>query len=384
MSNLIITNAEIITPTQTLHDGWLYCRDGTIAALGTGEHPNGDVLDANGATVLAGFIDVHVHGAVGADVMDADADALRKMADYFVTHGVTSFLPTTLTSSHEQTLAALETIADVMHDGHTGATILGAHLEGPYLNPEKCGAQDVEFIRRAERDEARQYLDVGVIRLISLAPEYEANHWLIGECIQRGITVSAAHTAATYEQMQAAIVMGIHHSTHTYNAMPKLHHRDPGGMAALWLTEQVRCELIADNIHVHPAMMDVLYRIKGAEKLILISDAMRATGLGDGTYTLGNHEVTVQNDTATIANGTLAGSILTMDNALRHLHKATNASLEELWRTASLNPAQAVNVAHRKGSIEIGKDADLVLLDADFTVQHTIIRGQVVYSCRDG
>ena len=187
--------------------------------------------------------------------MDASADALRTMAQFYAQHGVTSFLATTWTDSRPRIQAALEAIAAAQGRQPNGATLLGAHIEGPYLNPERCGAQSTTYIRRADRDEALAFLDTGVVRLMALAPEFPENHWLIRECVRRGITVSAAHTAATYEQMRAAVAMGLTQATHTGNAMTGLHHREPGTLGAVLTLPEINAELIADNIHVHPAVM---------------------------------------------------------------------------------------------------------------------------------
>jgi N-acetylglucosamine-6-phosphate deacetylase len=380
---LLIKNATIITPQRTIPQGWLWVREGKIAAIGTMNNPppsEKQAIDAAGLTLLPGFIDIHVHGAMGADVMDGSIDSLRKMAVFFAKQGVTGFLATTLTASHEETLAALETIKAVIDIPQEGAAILGAHLEGPYLNLEKSGAQNKQYIRHADKAEATTYLDVSVIRLLSLAPEFEENHWLIHECVRRGITVSAAHTDATYAQMRTAISYGISHSTHTYNAMSGLHHREPGVLGAVMESPLVRCELIADNVHVHPAAMNVLWHVKGAENLILITDSMRAAGIGEGDYTLGDYAVTVKNGKATLSDGTLAGSILTMQQGIRNFMAATGESLENIWQVMSLNPARVINLAHCKGSIEIGKDADLVLMNKAQEVQMTIVAGNIVFS----
>jgi N-acetylglucosamine-6-phosphate deacetylase len=382
VTDLLIINAKIITPEHSIPQGWLLARDSKIAAIGVQTPPNISgisVIDAQGLTLLPGFIDIHVHGAVGADTMDADPESLRQMSVFFARQGVTGFTPTTLTSSHQQTLAALQTIKLMMNAPHEGAAILGCHLEGPYLNLEKSGAQNTQHIRRAEWAEATLYLDVDVIRLISIAPEFEENHWLIGECVRRGVTVSVAHTNATYQQMQNAIAMGITHATHTYNAMTGLHHREPGVLGAVMESKDVRCELIADNIHVHPAAMNVLWRAKGKDKLVLITDSMQAAGMPEGIYKLGDYDVTVANGSATIANGSLAGSIITMQKAVRNFMLATGEALENMWQVMTLNPARAIHLAHRKGSLEIGKDADMVLVNDELDVCLTIVGGKVVY-----
>jgi N-acetylglucosamine-6-phosphate deacetylase len=253
------------------------------------------------------------------------------------------------------------------------------HLEGPYLNPDRCGAQDVRLIRRADREEALEFLDSGVIRLLALAPEYEENLWLIDECVKRGITVSAAHTAASYEQMQTAAAHGVTQATHTFNAMTGLNHRQPGTVGAALTLPQISCELIADNIHVHPAVQKILLDVKSPSGVILITDAIRAAGLPEGEYMLDERSVSIQDGAVRLADGTLAGSILTMERALQNLCSATGRSLVELWVTSSLNAARAIGISSRKGSLEVGKDADLVLLDDSFQVHLTVVQGEIAY-----
>ncbi|MCZ2096976.1 MAG: amidohydrolase family protein [Anaerolineae bacterium] len=253
MSSILITDAELMTPTARIPRGWLLVRDHAIAALGYGDAPDGidaERIDGAGKILLPGFVDVHVHGAAGSEAMDATADALRTMAQFYAAHGVTSFLATTWTDSRPHIEAALQAIAAARGRQPGGATLLGAHLEGPYLNPARCGAQSTTYIRRANRDEALAFLDTGTIRLLALAPEYPENHWLIRECVRRGIPVSAAHTAATYEEMRAAVAMGLTQTTHTGNAMTGLHHREPGTLGAALTLPEIKAELIADNIHI--------------------------------------------------------------------------------------------------------------------------------------
>ncbi len=384
--DLLLHNTQLVTPQGRQH-GWLLARAGKIAAIGAGIPPaipaGVPVIDAGGQTLLPGFIDVHVHGAVGHEAMDATPEALDAMARFYAQHGVTGYLATTWTAGHMHILQALAAVASVMQSQqqrpYAGAKLLGAHLEGPYLNPAKCGAQDSAHIRRAERGEALQLLDTGVVRLLALAPEYPENHWLIGECLRRGITVSAAHTGATYADICAAVELGLRQTTHTFNAMTALHHREPGVVGAALTLPQLTCELIADNVHVHPAVMRLLWLAKGAPAIILISDAVRGAGLPPGTrYMQDEREVTVH-DSAYLADGTLAGSTLTMDAALRNFRDAVGQPLEHLWRTSSLNAAHMLGLADDKGSLQAGKDADLVLVDADLRVLLTVVEGQVVY-----
>jgi N-acetylglucosamine-6-phosphate deacetylase len=383
--NLLITNAKIITPTAIYARGWLLCRDGKIAALNGGDAPAFEsvpVLDAGGLSLIPGFIDVHVHGADGFDTMDASPEGLTRMAQFYARHGVTSFLATTWTDTNDHITAALKNVKAHQGKQPNGATILGVHLEGPYINRAKGGAQNLDLIRRSSREEALPWLDVDVIKLVALAPEYDENHWLIAECVRRGITVSQAHTDATYDQTLKAIELGITQATHTFNAMPPLHHRDPGVLGAVMASDAVRCELIADNIHVHPAAMNVLWRMKQPDKLVLISDSIRAVGKPDGEYPVDERITYVKNGVARLKDGTLAGSTLTMDRGLYNFMQATGEPLEKVWQCASLNAAQAIHVGHAKGSIEIGKDADFALVDDRISVTNTIVGGEVVYSAK--
>jgi N-acetylglucosamine-6-phosphate deacetylase len=381
MSELLIANARIIHESGVIERGWLHAMDGKIVAFAEGAAPQIEVneIDAEGKTLLAGFIDVHVHGAMGADVMDADIDGLRKMSRFFASTGVTAFTPTTLTSPHEQTLAALNTIKQAMYEKPSGAAIVGTHLEGPYLNKAKAGAQNPEFVRLCRAEEAQQYIDTGVLRIISLAPEFPENHWLIAECVRQGISASVAHTNASYAEAIHGINLGIRHATHTYNAMTGLHHREPGTLGAVLGDNRVRCELVADGVHVHEGAMRILWKVKGVRHTLLITDAMRATGLGNGNYKLGDLDVIVRDGKASLADGTLAGSVLAMNQGVRNFMAATGESLETLWPCFSLNAAAAIGLADTKGSIAIGKDCDVVLVDEQINVLMTVVGGDVVY-----
>jgi N-acetylglucosamine-6-phosphate deacetylase len=383
---LLIYNTRLFTPHHPGQTGWLLVKNGQISSMGLGRRPilppHSDVqeVNADGRMLLPGFIDLHVHGAMGHEVMDASASGLEEMARFYASHGVTSFLATTWTASREAITKALELVEEMQGPIQGGATLLGVHLEGPYLNPARCGAQDVRLIRRAEKDEALEFLDRGVIRLLALAPEYQENLWLIDECVKRAVTVSAAHTAASYEQMQIAAAHGVTQATHTFNAMTGLGHREPGAVGAALTIPQISCELIADNIHVHPAVQKILLDVKSPSGVILITDAIRAAGLPEGEYRLDERSVNIHNGAVRLQDGTLAGSILTMERALQNFCVATGRSLAELWVTSSLNAARAIGISSHKGSLEVGKDADLILLDDSFQVRMTVAQGEIVYA----
>lgn len=379
MPNLLIINAH--------HHQWIHSEADKIVAIGNGTPPeivDAEIIDAQRHHLLPGFIDIHVHGAMGCDTMDATPQALQQMAQYYAQHGVTGFLATTWTDSRERIRDALHNIKACLGEIPNGATLLGAHLEGPYLNSANIGAQDPAFARHAIKDEAREFLESGVIRVLSIAPEFPENHWLIEEASSHGIAVSVAHTKATHRQVSKAVSLGLRHATHTFNAMTGLHHREPGVVGAIMSTPEISAELIADNIHVHPIAMNILWQMKKPDKLVLISDAIRAAGFRDGIYQLDQtRPIEVNTGSVRLSNGTLAGSILTMDVALRNLQKATGEPLENLWQTASLNPAQVIGIDKQKGSLEIGKDADFILVNDEIQVQLTVANGQIVYRRTD-
>lgn len=384
MTSIQIRNVRLVAPSGVISDGWLTMRGGRIGAFGAGDPQpaNGEIIDGQGGWLLPGFIDVHVHGGAGHEAMDATPDAIRSMARFYARHGVTAFLPTTWTDTGPRVSAALDAISEVVGAQPDGATVLGSHVEGPYINAERGGAQNNTYIRRAMRDEALGWLDRGIVRLMALAPEFSENEWLIEECVKRGIVVSAAHTTATYDQMRRAVNLGVSQTTHTYNAMTGLHHREPGTLGAALMLPALTCELIADNIHVHPVSMALLAKLKGPDGIILITDAVRGAGLSDGEYQIDERTVVVRDGAVRLPDGTLAGSILTMERALKNFVTATGWPLEQAWKASSLNAARQLRIDARKGSLAPGKDADVVLLDDAFNVRLTVAEGRVVW--RDG
>jgi N-acetylglucosamine-6-phosphate deacetylase len=384
MNRILIANADLFSSVAHWQPGWLLVEGRTIFALGPGQPPDfvpgsiAQFIDAQGRALLPGFIDLHVHGAMGYEAMDAALSGLQEMARFYARHGVTAFLATTWTASREAIQAVLDMVRSLTGPVDRGARVLGVHLEGPYLNPARCGAQDTTYIRQALPDEFNEFLGSGVVRLIALAPEFPENLQLLDECVRLGITTAAGHTMASFAEMQIAVQHGLRQATHCFNAMAGLDHRQPGTVGAALSLPEIQCELIADNIHVHPAVQKILVEVKGPQGVILITDAIRGAGLPDGEYTEAGRKVTIRDGAAHLANGTLAGSILTMNRALQNVIHASGRSLAEAWPMSSLNAARAIGVAASKGSLEVGKDADLVLLEDDFEVALTMVEGQIV------
>lgn len=393
MTALLVTDARIATVDGVVDRGWLLADRGRIARIGAGDpdetavsavDDGAEVVEAGGAWLLPGFIDVHVHGALGHETMDGDVHGLERMAQFYARHGVTSFLATTWTGTTDDTLAALGGVARGVRELDSGARLLGAHMEGPYLNSMHCGAQDVGLIRPADRDEADRFFDTGVVRLITVAPEVDDNLGFVEECTRRGIAVSAGHTDATYDEMAEAVDRGVRHVTHTFNAMRPLHHREPGVVGAALTMPGLTAEIIADGVHVHPVVVNSVVAARGAEGVVLVTDAMRATGMPAGEYAVGDRWAVLSDGAVRLPDGALAGSVLTMDVGLRNLQRASGRSLAVLWPAASRNAARVAGVADRKGSIAVGMDADLVLVDDEVTVGLTIVEGRVAHRSGDG
>ncbi len=342
-------------------------------------------LDAQGGFVVPGFVDVHVHGAAGYDTMDASAEALAGMAAFFARHGVTSFLATTITAPRAATLAAIRAVASYRESPHSGARLIGLHLEGPYLNRAAKGAQPEQFCRAPDVAELDEFAAAGPVRLISLAPELPGAEACVRAAVSRGIHVAVGHTQATYEQVEEAAAWGVDHAAHTFNAMTGLHHRQPGAVGAILTDDRLVAEIIADGIHLHPAVIALAVRAKTPTRMALITDAIRATGLPEGIYDLGGQDVIVRNgscwliDASGGASRTLAGSTLTLEAGLRNAMLATGLSLAEALPMATTTPAASIGMAGQIGTLAPGYLADIALLDQAGRVQLTVVGGRVVY-----
>lgn len=340
---------------------------------------NLEIIDAKGNFLSAGFIDIHVHGCAGADTMDSASSSIDKIRQNLVKTGVTSFLPTTMTMSFEKIRQALENVRHSLKNTRsTGATVLGCHLEGPFISSAYKGAQDETYILKPDYHLIAPFADI--IKIVTIAPETAASKQFISQCRKNQIVVSLGHSAATYEEATEAILAGASHITHTFNAMPPLDHRRPGIVGAAFDNSGVTCELIADNLHVHPAIQRMLLANKGVEKIILISDAMRAGLLGEGEYELGGQRVLVKDGAARLANGVLAGSVLTLNQAVYNFMVNTKINLIDAVKLATLNPAKRIGAERCKGSVAVGKDADLTIFDNKINIFATMVGGDLVYA----
>lgn len=379
----ILSGPTIYSEQGELCDTMLAIKSGKIVALD--HHLQAEKIQEFPANyhIVPGFIDMHVHGAKGYDVMDGSVDALLAISHALAAEGTTGFLATTMTADTVEIDRALLAVQDFMRsDVKKGAAVLGVHLEGPFLAATKMGAQRGDKIipPSVELMQHWQALATNVIKLVTLAPEQSHALDLIKYLCQQQIVASIGHTNATYAEATAAIAAGCSHATHLFNAMRGIHQREPGAVTAALLSPKVMAELILDGVHLHPAVVELAYRIKGAEKIALVTDAMRAKCLGDGLYDLGGQSVHVKNGEAQLADGTLAGSVLTMSSAIQNMLKFTDCGLMDAIKMASENPAKALGIFDKKGSIAIGKDADLVVLDEAYQVVMTIREGEICYS----
>ena len=330
--------------------------------------------------VLPGFIDMHVHGILGCDVMDGKTTSLETLCEQLPHEGTTGFLATTMTQSSACIEKALSTVAEFKN--HRGAELLGVHLEGPFISTHCAGAQSAQYARAPDVTlfSHWQHLSNNTIKLITLAPELPGAMDFIRDIAATGVIVSIGHTDADMETTCEAINAGCCQGTHIFNAMRGLHHRAPGTVTPLLLHKNVSVEIIPDNIHVHPMIVDLIYRLKGSDGIMLVTDAMRAKCLNDGDYDLGGQTVTVQQGCARLPGGRLAGSVLRLPTAIQHMLHNTGCGLHDIMRMTSENPAKQLNIFHKKGSIAVGKDADLVMLDDKLRVVLTLCRGEISFA----
>ena len=384
----VLLARQLFTPLDAIEDAVLVMEDGIISAVGARADvripPNARVVDFGDSVLAPGLIDIHIHGGAGHDVMEGSDEGLAAIERLMTTHGVTSYCPTTVTAPVDATLRSLDALGKAVDratsatGGGTRARPLGVHFEGPFLSHAKRGVHPPTLLRPASRELFDRMWQAagGRVTVMTIAPEIEGAIDLIGEANRRGVCVSLGHSDAKLPQTRAAINAGARHATHTFNAMRPLDHRDPGLLGAVLTDRAVTADIIVDGIHVDPVMVDLFVRAKGAEASVLITDAISATGMPDGTYMLGGFAVQVHDGRCEL-DGRLAGSVLTLDRALRNTMKFANITLQNAIRMATLNPANVLGVAKRKGKLSVGADADIAVFTPTGEVVRTIIGGIV-------
>ena len=375
-----IVNGKIILEDEILEGYSLLLSDVIEAVIPQDKLPeNAEIIDAKGGYIAPGLIDLHIHGYLGCDVCDGDENSMRTISKGLLANGVTGYLPTTMTVDVKVIRKSLEVCRSLMNESKSwdGSAILGVHAEGPFISEGKKGAQDAKYILKPDASFVKEYSDV--IKIITLAPETDEKDFsAIREiCKDTDVTVSMGHTSADYDTAMASTRAGVRHATHLFNAMTPLAHRAPGVVGAA-LNSDVSCELIVDTFHVNAALYDMLFKLKG-RKLCFITDCLPAGGLPYGEYTLGGAKIVYRDIVCRLEDGTVAGSVLHLNEGVWNAFTNSSIPLHECVNCASLNPATVLGIADRKGSIEVGKDADVIITDGNFKVMKTIIAGEVKY-----
>jgi N-acetylglucosamine-6-phosphate deacetylase len=384
MSTQLLHVAQAFTPSSQIPDAGILIRDGVIELVGPRQGmsvpPDTEEISATTLTAVPGFLDIHIHGAGGHDVMEGSEEALAAVTRTVASHGTTSILATTVTASLDDTYRSIEGISRYIAQQHTTdeprAEVLGIHFEGPFLSPERRGVHPAEFLLLPSAEVLEKLLQTsaGNARILTLAPELLGATPCIEAARSAGLVVAMGHTDATYEQARAAIARGVHHAVHVYNAMRPFSHRDSGVLGAILTSPVVSAEMIADGVHVEEAAMRLLLQAKGPGCVILVSDGISATGMPDGTYTLGKFQVEVAGGVVRNSEGKLAGSTLTLDRALRNI-VGLGISMPAALGMLTTNPASLLGIEFKKGALRFGADADIVLLDEALQVSNVWVRG---------
>ncbi len=380
----VITASRLITPIEWIESPIVVVEDGHITGLRSrrdAEIPVGRLLDFPDLILAPGFIDIHIHGGAGRDAMEADEAALAEIERQLAKHGVTAYLPTTVTASQEKILQALSGLGKLIGSANNNwgrAAPLGIHLEGPFISHEKRGVHPPQDLLPPSQEALERFwqASAGTIRMMTIAPELPGAVETIRYARSLGVHSSLGHSNATYQEAQSGISAGADHATHTFNAMRPLDHRDPGILGAVLENDELTADIIADGIHVHPSVLSLFLRAKGAGRAILITDAISATGMPDGVYSLGGLEVHVSNGRCEY-QGKLAGSVLTLDRAIRNVMTFAGWQLQQAVKLATLNPAQRLGISDQRGLLASGRRADLVVLTPEGQVARTIIGGEI-------
>ncbi|MGI9273401.1 MAG: N-acetylglucosamine-6-phosphate deacetylase [Endozoicomonas sp.] len=373
---------EIFTEQEIVRDQYLKISDGRIAAIGEVPGNSDEVLDLGDCRVVPGFIDLHIHGSGGCDVMDGTHEALNTISKTIAANGVVGFLGTTVTDTWERNLAALKNVRDVMKKGVDGAQLLGSYSEAIFFTNDFKGAHEGSYFRKPTREKLDEMLAAadGSLKALALAPELDGALDAIRYLTSKGVRVTVGHTGATYEQCKLAFEAGAVGGVHIFNQMLGLHHREPGTVGAVLHHQDIYAELIADGVHVNPVVLDLVYRLKGTKKTALITDCMCAGGLSDGEYQLGLLKVTVKDGVARTESGSLAGSTLSLNRAVANMIEMVNVDPLNAVHMASLTPATILGLQDELGSIREGKRASLTVLDKNHEVVMTFIDGHQIFT----
>jgi N-acetylglucosamine-6-phosphate deacetylase len=384
---ILIKNVRYFDGKQIIEDSSVVVSNTKIVKIIYGkqnnESPDYDkVIDGKGRLLVPGFIDIHLHGCSGCDVMDGKVESIKKIANTLAENGTTSFLPTTTTMSAQATQKAILAVRTCM-GGNTGANILGIHLEGPFINKARKGAQNEDYILEPSIQNFDNFVnsDLQNIKRVTLAPEIGDGVALVKYLVEKGICVSAGHTCASAEVFNKSVNEGLKLCTHLFNGMNPLHHRDPGVVGSALLNDNVYTEFIADLVHIDKDVLKLIVKIKGADKCILITDSLSATCLGNGVFSLGGQTVIVKDSVARIESGSLAGSIITLKDAVKNMVKKVGVDINSVLKMATVNPAKVIGVDSFKGKIKEEYDADLNLINEDMNVDMTMVMGKIVQSC---
>lgn len=375
-----ITNGKIILKDRILEDSALLYSDVIEGIVPLGSVPaDAEIIDAKGKYVAPGLIDMHIHGYLGKDVCDGEEESIRTISKGLLANGVTGYLPTTMTVDMKVIRKALEVCRDLKEESKDwdGSVILGCHAEGPFISESKKGAQDAKYILKPDAAFVKEYADI--IKTITLAPETDENDFAAIREITRDtdVVISMGHTSADYETAMASVNAGVKHVTHLFNAMTPLAHRAPGVVTAA-MNADISCELIVDTFHVDASLYNMLYKLKG-RKLCFITDCLPAGGLPEGEYTLGGAKIIYRGIVCRLEDGTVAGSVLHLNKGVWNVYTNSDIPLYECVNCASLNVATTLGIDKTKGSLEIGKDADIIITDSEFNVEKTIIGGKIKY-----
>lgn len=381
---LALTGGNIVTPFRTINNGTIVIEDGKISRLEKTsdklETQNCRFIDVSGKIVCPGFADLLVHGGAGFGFADNSIGSIEKISSYFLRYGSTTMLASLFAKPEEMLLGDLSRVADYI-EKRPESNIRGIHMEGPYLNKKFKGAMNENYLWKPTAESWNKIWEAskGHIKIMTIAPELDGSAEVMQAAAKEGVVLSIGHSMASYDEVENAIDNGAAHVTHIFNAMQSFHHRTPGIILGALLHNELKIELIADTLHVHPAVMQLLLKLKGASGIILVSDSIRAGGMHEGEYEFADQKIFMKEKKAYLEDGTLAGSTLTLNSAVKNMVEATGARITEAVRMASLNGIKVLGLDHKKGILAVGKDADIVLLNKDYEVELTLLNGKIVY-----